>query len=172
MHDVGGIILPRIDSCHCRRSHTPQSPQRRHLSFLLHDLGGKGDSHPCPGHRLGDPRGHHPPPSPRGESVKESPSPGSHSFCSRLIRPSGVAFIYEILYGTTFICPCFWGGVEDQMFLTTNFFCFLFLKILQEVWSSITPLVKLTVTEIFIGINMDGLLSRHSIHRRQHRRLI
>ncbi len=117
------------------------------------------------------PGGTTPSPLPQGVNQLKIPPP-PEVIVSVLGCPSGVAFIYEVLYGTTFIFPCFWGGIEYQMFLTTNFFCFSFLEILREVWSSITPLVKLTVIEIFVGINMNGLLSRHSIHRRQHRRLI
>ena len=101
--------------------HTPLSPQRRHLSFLLvQGLGGEGDSHPCPGHCLGDPWGHPPPLSPRGELVKEASSPGSHRFCYRL-RLSGVAFIYEVLCGNTFNCPCFGEALSISYFWLLTF---------------------------------------------------
>ena len=55
------------------------------------------------------------PPLPQGVNRLKNPPP-PEVIVSVFGRPFEVAFIYEVLYGTTFSCPCFWGGVEYHMF--------------------------------------------------------
>ena len=150
---MGGIDLPRIDSCRHRRNHIPPSPQRRHLSFLLQDLGGEGDSHPCPGHHLGDHLAPLPPPLPQGVNRLKNPPPTEVIVSVISYVPLELPFFLRCCVETLSIHPCFGEALSNTIFLTTDSFCFSFLEIFREVWSSEPH-------------------SQGNIHRHQHGRLI